>query len=201
MISASRIVLVHQEAYVGQWGPLRAAFQGASTPFPRPLGHAGNVTARPTQAGHETEPDRVDACFKDDRNCRAPLGPSYAGNASRQSRHLTVTRSATKAGSRSIGPPPSGIQSPRFVPRRNRFRSVLEEGRQWPSKTWREAPLINPITGIAVCCARARAAITPRTNPVNAMNSRRFIGLVLGLYYPIEPWVRAALCITANSDC
>ena len=32
------------------------------------IGHARNVAARPVKAGDEPEPDRVAACFKDDRN-------------------------------------------------------------------------------------------------------------------------------------
>ena len=44
------------------------------------ISHAGDVAARPVKAGHEAEPDRVGARFKDDRDSRGRrLGRKHSG--------------------------------------------------------------------------------------------------------------------------
>ena len=69
------------------------------------------------------------------------------------------------------GPPPSGIRSPRFVPRRSRFRSVPGGTRPQTAHSGRARLLLRkPITGIAFCCARSgpvTAIAPPRVRAVS----------------------------------
>ena len=78
------------------------------------------------------------------------------------------------------GPLPSDTRSPRFVPRRSRFRqSLAERGNKRRNAPGEVLPR-KPITGIAFCCARrARAAvIAPRQQAAAIRGGSSFDDLV-----------------------
>ncbi len=87
--------------------------------------HAGEIAARPVQAGDKAELDRIEAHDEHDRNGRGRrLGRQRRRCRSRRSRSLDgePDRPQVPAVDR-IGPPPSDIRSPRCGPRHNRLRS------------------------------------------------------------------------------
>ena len=86
------------------------------------------------------------------------------------------TKSIASAGSRSLCPPPIGIRSLRCGPRQILRRlSLGETQRQARASSSADAPLRNPITGIAGCCACATIGHVAAAPPRSVMNSRRLI--------------------------
>ena len=136
--------------------------------------HAGDVAARPIEAGHETELHRVDAGHEHDRQRR--------GRCLRRQRGSVVPtntatgrwiKSAASAGNRSCDFR-ERISMATFWPSTKPFSSGLAGTRQPGARTGAATSLRrNPITGIAGFCARAASghAAAP---PSSVMNSRRF---------------------------
>ena len=143
------------------------------------LGDAGDVAARPVEARDQAEPHRIAGGREHDRNGRGRgLG--------RERRRARWSRQSPRPGGEPdrppapadgrTGRPPSDIRSPRSGPRHSRLRPDLDGTRARAARTRSaEAPLRNPITGIAGCCARAASGHAAAAPPSSVMNSRRFI--------------------------
>ena len=89
-------------------------------------GHAGDVAARPVEAGDQAMLDRVVADVRTrSESSRSPPSPPVPQRCRprRSPPPGGATRSAASAGSRSYCLPPSGIRSRRCGLRRSRFRS------------------------------------------------------------------------------
>ena len=172
---AGRVIMVSAVRIVGIDSTAKRAAPGTSScSSPSRFGHelrvhgndAGDVAARPVEAGDETQPDRVAAELRRRSEWswsrpwpRVPQGCCPV----RRSRPPggAPDRPPAPAADR-IGLPPSDIRSPRSGPRHSRLRSSLCGT---PRRSWRVASgdpaLRNPITGIAGCCARAASGHAP----------------------------------------
>ena len=159
---------------------LAQQLQVASPPAPRKKAHARDVAARPVEAGDETDLDRVVARSRrrSESVVVAALAASAAGVLPRDNHgHLRRTRSAARAGSRSVWSfRPAVFDRHVLALDKACFLQALAEAahevRARPRATcWR-----NPITGIAGCCARAASGHAAAAPPRSVMNSRRFMG-------------------------
>ena len=147
--------------------------------WPAENANAGDIAARPIEAGDEAALDRIVAAREDDRNRRGCRLGRQRRRRRRQWRRSRPPggepdRPPAPATDR-IDPPPSGIRSRRCGPRRSRLRSGLGGTRPRDAGSVEATPLLrNPITGIVGCCARAASghAAAP---PSSVMNSRRLI--------------------------
>ena len=175
-----RIVRVHQHAdgrrlgheLAQQLQPLRPQHAGEKA-------HAGDVAARPVEAGDEAVPDRIAPGREDDRNRRGRgLGRERRNGCSPT---ITATgrriRSAASAGSRSdLICPPSDIRSRRSGPRQSRLPSGPGGTRsRGASQSASDVLRRNPTTGIAGCCARAASGHAAAAPPRTPRNSRRLM--------------------------
>ena len=141
--------------------------------------HAGDVAARPVEAGDEAAADRVAADREDDRNrCGCGLGRQRRSVPLRDDHgHLP----ANQFGRQRRQPIELTLRPAVF----DRDVLALDDSRlpSGPGGTRPRGAQIassdvlrrNPITGIAGCCARAASGHAAAAPPSSVMNSRRLI--------------------------
>src|SRR5262249_8682189 len=142
--------------------------------------HAGDVATRPIEAGDEAIPDRVAPAHEHDRHGGVA---AFAASAALVFPTMTATcrliKSATRLGNRSSWSFAERYSTATFWPSTKpaSFRPLRKPVTRWAASAF-EVLRRNPITGIAVCCARAASghAVAEPINPL--MKSRRRIAFL-----------------------
>ena len=177
--AAERLAGLTRTAMTSPWGPAHAAARAASAPAPRSM-RSRRSCCRPAGSGWRQDQPRPGRRRNEDDGDRRGRRLGCQRRSISAGRTITVDLAANQIGRQCRQPivlvrPPSDIRSPRSALNVAGFAQTLaKRAHSGPRVRSGDAPLRNPITGIAGCCARAASghAAAP---PSSVMNSRRFI--------------------------